>query len=104
MEDVRSRQPVVRELLHALPDERASLTAAVQPPPPGPDDLVTEARERATARRHRVVVEVAAYHLRQPFRLPRNRLVRTPPQSLADALQLRPHAGLTRLAFGQVRS
>src|SRR5258708_36394587 len=93
MEDVRLREPVVRQLLHALPDDWSTLATAVQAPPPLSDHLVAEARERTTVRRHRVIVEVAANHLRQPSCLTWDRLGHAPSQVLFFGLQLRPHSG-----------
>ena len=52
--------------------------------PPASCDLVPERLQCMTIGRHRVVVEVAADDLPQPFALFGNRLVHAPPQRLLD--------------------
>ena len=99
MENTRFWEPVVNQLIHPSPVEIVPLAASMECPSPAFGDLVPERHECSKIGRHRVVVEVAANDLPQPFSLLGNRLVHAPPHLLFDPPQLRPHAVAPGLPF-----
>ena len=69
MKDSRFGKPVVCQLREPLPGHAVLLAASPQRALPEFSDRVAERMERATVRRHGVIVEVAADDLLQPFPL-----------------------------------
>src|SRR5271166_2346977 len=90
VEDRGLGEPVVGDLLNAVPDQGAGLAAAAQRAPPMPDDALPEGRQRAAVGRHGVVVEETHDDLLEPFALLGDGVVHAPAQTLLDLLELRP--------------
>jgi hypothetical protein len=89
MKDAWSREPVIGQPDHSLPDQAMSLA----PPPkrlgPEPDDAVTKGAERSIVGRHGVIGIVAHEHLLQPSSLLGDGPMHAPSQLVLDLLQLR---------------
>src|SRR5215467_3364359 len=84
MKDTRFWEPLVNQPVHASPVETRQLAASDEHPMPAFGDLGPECHERATVRRHRVVIEVAAHDIPKPLPLNRDRLVHAPSHLLFD--------------------
>src|SRR5262249_990504 len=100
MKDVRFGEPVVGELLNAIPGGAVPLAASSERAPPEAGHVLP-GRERPAIGRNRVVQEVSSYDLPQPFPLFRDGLVPASPQLLLDLLEFRLHAVAPGLPVNQ---
>jgi hypothetical protein len=66
MQDAGRGQPPGEEAFHTLPFKPVTLTAAPKRMQPQPPDLAAERADRPAVAGHRVVLQMASYHARQP--------------------------------------